>query len=121
MPVVDQLGAGVDGRALRIRSQYAPDGVRTQVFTLGAGLKLTAASAGAALVGIAADAPAAALLTAIAGLLLAAALLHALAVPRGPGRTARAGSTAPAGPTGPTGPSEGSATTAAGRQTPEGP
>uniref|UniRef100_A0AAU2JKN7 MFS transporter n=1 Tax=Streptomyces sp. NBC_00049 TaxID=2903617 RepID=A0AAU2JKN7_9ACTN len=63
---------------LRIRSEYAPDAVRTQVFTLGAGLKLTAASAGAALVGFAAEAPAWMLLTGIAGLQLAAALLHVL-------------------------------------------
>lgn len=54
------------------------------MFTLGAGLKLTAASVGAALVGLAADAPAAALLTGIAALLLAAALLHLLMAPRGP-------------------------------------
>ncbi|MEU3725143.1 MFS transporter, partial [Streptomyces sp. NPDC031705] len=33
---------------LRIRSEHAPAGVRAQVFTLGAGLKVTAASAGAA-------------------------------------------------------------------------
>ncbi|MFD9261767.1 hypothetical protein ACFVZQ_25305, partial [Streptomyces sp. NPDC059538] len=115
---------------LRIRSEHAPEGARTQVFTLGAGLKLTAASAGAALVGIAADAPAAALLTGIAALLLTAALLHALTSARGPARPARAGSAATAGtagaagaagPAGSTGPSGGSATTAAGRRTPEGP
>ncbi|MFJ6051467.1 MFS transporter [Streptomyces sp. NPDC092307] len=100
---------------LRIRARYAPEEVRTQVFTLGAGLKLTAASAGAALVGLAADAPAAALLTGIAGLLLAAALLHTLTVPRESGRTA--GTVA----AGATEPSAGSATTAAGPRTPEGP
>ncbi|MFE5860431.1 MFS transporter [Streptomyces virginiae] len=100
---------------LRIRARYAPDGVRTQVFTLGAGLKLTAASAGAALVGIAADAPAAALLTGIAGLLLAAALLHALTVPREPAGAAGAEVA------GPTEPSAGSATASAGPRTPEGP
>ncbi|PWK69357.1 hypothetical protein BCL76_10673 [Streptomyces sp. CG 926] len=100
---------------LRIRARYAPEGVRTQVFTLGAGLKLTAASAGAALVGLAADAPAAALLAGIAGLLLAAALLHTLTVPRESGRTA---GTVTAGATEP---SAGSATTAAGPRTPEGP
>lgn len=100
---------------LRIRAQYAPDGVRTQVFTLGAGLKVTAASTGAALVGIVAYAPAAALLTGIAGLLLASALLHALTAvrePGRPGRPVRAGATEP---------SAGSATTAAGPRTPEGP
>ncbi|WP_037883443.1 MULTISPECIES: MFS transporter [unclassified Streptomyces] len=117
--VVFALAGVCDGplltATLRIRARYAPDGVRTQVFTLGAGLKLTAASAGAALVGLAADAPAAALLTGIAGLLLAAALLHTLTVPREPGRTA---GTEPAGATEP---SAGSATTAAGPRTPEGP
>lgn len=95
---------------LRIRSEYAPDAVRTQVFTLGAGLKLTAASAGAALVGLAADAPAWTLVTGIAGFQLAAALLHALASPRRPAPAAAA-----------TGPSAGSATAPAGRRTPGGP
>ncbi|MFD3719196.1 MFS transporter [Streptomyces sp. NPDC058674] len=94
---------------LRIRSEHAPDAVRTQVFTLGAGLKLTAASAGAALVGIAADAPAWTLLTGIAGLQLAAALLHALVAARGPV------------PGSVTGPSAASATAPAGRRNPGGP
>lgn len=98
---------------LRIRSEYAPDEVRTQVFTLGAGLKLTAASAGAALVGVAADAPAWTLLTGIAGLQLAAALLHALTAARRPGPS-------PAPPP-VTEPPEASATTPAGRRTPGGP
>ncbi|MFD3675876.1 MFS transporter [Streptomyces sp. NPDC058613] len=95
---------------LRIRSEYAPDGARTQVFTLGAGLKLTAASAGAALVGFAADAPARTLMTGIAGFQLAAALLHVLASAR-----------RPAPPDAATGPSAGSATAPAGRRTPGGP
>ncbi|MER5873307.1 MFS transporter [Streptomyces sp. NPDC002044] len=95
---------------LRIRSEYAPDGARTQVFTLGAGLKLTAASAGAALVGFAADAPAWALMTGIAGFQLAAALLHVLASARRPAPPAAA-----------TRPSAGSATAPAGRRTPGGP
>ncbi|MGW7435109.1 MFS transporter [Streptomyces sp. NPDC054849] len=95
---------------LRIRSESAPEGVRTQVFTLGAGLKLTAASVGAALVGLAADAPAAALLTGIAALLLASALLHVLVAPRGPRPAADAA----------TAPSAASATAAAGRRTPGG-
>ncbi|MFD7555789.1 MFS transporter [Streptomyces sp. NPDC059835] len=90
---------------LRIRAEYAPDGVRTQVFTLGAGLKMTAASAGAALVGLAADAPAGLLLTGIAGLQFAAALVHVLTVGRGP---------APTGAV--TEPSAGFATTPTGRR-----
>ncbi|MFG2750518.1 MFS transporter [Streptomyces xanthophaeus] len=95
---------------LRIRSEHAPAGARAQVFTLGAGLKLTAASAGAALVGLAADAPARVLLAGIAVLQLAAALLHVLV-------TARGGSV----PEGVTAPSEGYATAPAGRRSPGGP
>ncbi|MFE2141633.1 MFS transporter [Streptomyces sp. NPDC059456] len=94
---------------LRIRSEYAPDAVRTQVFTLGAGLKLTAASVGAALVGLAADAPPQALLAGIAVLILAAAVLHVV--------VARPGA-APADEAAATGPSAGSATAPAGRRTP---
>ncbi|KOU56554.1 hypothetical protein ADK55_13240 [Streptomyces sp. WM4235] len=94
---------------LRIRSDHAPDGVRTQVFTLGAGLKLTAASAGAALVGFAADAPPWTLLLGIAGLQAAAALLYAALV-RGPvppeavTAPSAASATAPTGPPTPGGP-----------------
>ncbi|MCX4694885.1 MFS transporter [Streptomyces sp. NBC_01408] len=94
---------------LRIRSEHAPTGARTQVFTLGAGLKLTAAAAGAALVGFAADAPARTLLAGIAGLQLAAALLHALVTVRG------------AAPQAATGTSEACATAPAGRRSPGGP
>lgn len=97
---------------LRIRSEHAPDGVRTQVFTLGAGLKMTAASAGAALVGLAADAPAGLLLIGIAGLQFAAALVHVLAA-------GRARPTAEAAIA--TGPSAGFAATPAGRRSPEAP
>ncbi|MFD3695451.1 MFS transporter [Streptomyces sp. NPDC058646] len=94
---------------LRIRSEYAPAGARTQVFTLGAGLKLTAASAGAALVGFAAAAPPRALLAAIAGLQLAAALLHAGSTVRG------------SAPRAATGPSEAPSTAPAGRRSRGGP
>ncbi|MFD6186177.1 MFS transporter [Streptomyces goshikiensis] len=101
---------------LRIRSEYAPEAVRTQVFTLGAGLKLTAASAGAALVGLTADAPAQVLLGGIAALQLAAALLHGTLaarrpVPAAPGLAAGAA----------TAPSAGSATAPAGRRSPGAP
>ncbi|MEU6892713.1 MFS transporter [Streptomyces sp. NPDC046557] len=90
---------------LRIRSEYAPDAVRTQVFTLGAGLKLTAASAGAALVGLAAGAPPRTLLLGIAGLQAAAALLHLWLARPGPA-VAAAAVTGPSGAsaTAPTGP-----------------
>ncbi|MFF2193077.1 MFS transporter [Streptomyces sp. NPDC058157] len=95
---------------LRIRSEHAPGGVRAQVFTLGAGLKVTAASTGAALVGLAAAAPPWTLLLGIAVLQLAAAALHLLVAGRG--RVARVAAT---------GTSEGSATAPAGRRTPGGP
>ncbi|MEU2390901.1 MFS transporter [Streptomyces sp. NPDC007369] len=91
---------------LRIRADHAPDAVRTQVFTLGAGLKMTAASAGAALVGLAADAPPQLLLSGVAALVLASALLHLLVAPRATGAGAAAATGLPAG----------SATAAAGRR-----
>lgn len=64
---------------LQVRSQEAPAGTRTQVFTLGAGIKLTAASVGAASFTLVAGA-APALLVAVlaAGHLLAAAVGAAL-------------------------------------------
>ncbi|MEU2830728.1 MFS transporter [Streptomyces lavendulae] len=95
---------------LRIRSEHAPGAVRAQVFTLGAGLKVTAASTGAALVGLAAAAPPWTLLLGIAVLQLAAAALHLLVSARG-----RVGGV-PA-----TGRSAASATAPAGRRTPGGP
>ncbi|MGW3054983.1 MFS transporter [Streptomyces goshikiensis] len=101
---------------LRIRSECAPEAVRTQVFTLGAGLKLTAASAGAALVGLTADAPARVLLGGIAALQLAAALLHGALAARG---SVPAASGPPAGAA--TDPSAGSATAPAGRRSPGAP
>ncbi|MFK0253795.1 MFS transporter [Streptomyces sp. NPDC090445] len=96
---------------LRIRADHAPDAVRTQVFTLGAGLKLTAASVGAALVGLAAGAPPQLLLSGVAVLVLASALLHLLVSPRGAGAGAAAATGLPAG----------SATAAAGRRSPGAP
>lgn len=95
---------------LRIRSENAPAAVRPQVFTLGAGLKITAASTGAALVGLAAAAPPWTLLLGIAVLQLAGAALHALVAERGP---------VPA--EGVREPSEGSATAVAGPRTPGAP
>ncbi|MGW1770378.1 MFS transporter [Streptomyces sp. NPDC002104] len=101
---------------LRIRSEYAPDGTRTQVFTLGAGLKVTAASTGAALVGLAADVRPGFLVLAIAALQLAAALVHTVVTARGRVRET-AGDASPAA----TAPSAGSATTAAGPRPPGAP
>ncbi|WP_049575941.1 MFS transporter [Streptomyces sp. SBT349] len=67
------------GATLRIRAEYAPPGAEAHVFTLGAGLKITAAACGAALTGAATALPAPLLLTAIAAAhLAAAALLRAL-------------------------------------------
>ncbi|MGW4685079.1 MFS transporter [Streptomyces sp. NPDC004244] len=93
---------------LRVRADRAPEAVRAQVFTLGAGLKVTAASAGAALVGLAADVPPQLLLSAVAVLVLASALLHLLLSPRGAG----------AGAATVTGPAAGSATAGTGRRSP---
>ncbi|MFJ9344067.1 MFS transporter [Streptomyces sp. NPDC101733] len=99
---------------LRIRSQYAPGAVRTQVFTLGAGLKLTAASAGAALVGLAAAAPPWTLVLGIAALQLVGAALHALT-------PARESVPAPGRAAGVRGSSAGSATARSGPPTPGAP
>ncbi|MBL1093746.1 MULTISPECIES: MFS transporter [Streptomyces] len=71
---------------LRIRAAHAPPRTRAQVFTLGAGLKFTAAAVGATLVGAAAALPPALLLAVIAGVQLAAAALNSLLRPRTSGR-----------------------------------
>jgi len=62
---------------LIVRDREAPPAVRTQVFTVGAGLKVTAAAGGAALAGAATGLGAGALLLAVAGSQLAAALAAA--------------------------------------------
>ncbi|MEU8783537.1 MFS transporter [Streptomyces sp. NPDC048637] len=73
---------------LRIRAAHAPPPVRAQVFTLGAGLKITAAACGATLIGVAAALPPPLLLLGIAAVHLAAALLYTLVRPRtGPSGT----------------------------------
>ncbi|MGG7571082.1 MFS transporter [Streptomyces sirii] len=66
----------------RIRAAFAPPGTRAQVFTLGAGLKITAAACGAGLVGAAAALPPPLLLLAVAAVQLGAALLYTLVRPR---------------------------------------
>ncbi|MFK0293975.1 MFS transporter [Streptomyces sp. NPDC090442] len=65
---------------LRIRADHAPTAVRAQVFTLGAGLKITAAACGAGLTGLATGLalPPSTLLLTIATLQIMAALLHTL-------------------------------------------
>ncbi|MFF4954790.1 MFS transporter [Streptomyces chattanoogensis] len=85
---------------LRIRADHAPPSARAQVFTLGAGLKISAASCGAALTGLAAALPPPLLLLGIAALQIAAALLYALlrpraAGPRGPVSAFTAGKSCP--------------------------
>ncbi|MGW1377923.1 MFS transporter [Streptomyces sp. NPDC002446] len=66
----------------RIRAGYAPPRTRAQVFTLGAGLKITAAACGATAVGAAAALPPPLLLLTIAAVQLGAALLYTLIRPR---------------------------------------
>ncbi|WP_407549476.1 MFS transporter [Streptomyces sp. Pv4-95] len=61
---------------LRIRAAHAPPATRAQVFTLGAGLKITAAACGATLAGLAAALPPAMLLLGIATLHIWAGLLY---------------------------------------------
>ncbi|MBO8193429.1 MFS transporter [Streptomyces oryzae] len=85
---------------LRLRADHAPDGARAQVFTLGAGLKLTSAALGTALVGTLAHLPAGALTLLVAALHLAAGvLLWAL----GPGPWAPGALAEAAGPSAPPG------------------
>ena len=67
---------GPFGSALFLsRTQYARPAVRTQVFTIGAGLKVTASALGAALIGFAAGLPAATQLLLVAGSPLLAGVL----------------------------------------------
>ncbi|MGK5449760.1 MFS transporter [Streptomyces radiopugnans] len=67
---------------LRIRADHSPPGVRAQVFTIGAGLKISAAACGSALAGAAAGLPPYLPLLGIAALQLAAAGVHLLVRPR---------------------------------------
>ncbi|MFG1991498.1 MFS transporter [Actinoplanes sp. NPDC048988] len=64
--VAGALGVPVSVAVFAVRDQEAPPEIRTQVFTLGAGVKVTAAAAGAALAGLAAPAGIVALLAGIA-------------------------------------------------------
>ncbi|MEU9037398.1 MFS transporter [Streptomyces sp. NPDC048352] len=63
---------------LRIRADHSPPRARTQVFTIGAGLKISAAAAGSALAALATVATAPWYLTGIAVLQAAAALVYVL-------------------------------------------
>lgn len=62
---------------LRLRAEHAPPNRRTQVFTIGAGLKISAAALGAALVGWAGSGSAARDLAAIAALQMMAVVVYA--------------------------------------------
>ncbi|WP_143736788.1 MFS transporter [Microbispora sp. GKU 823] len=74
---------------LRIRADHAPPRLRPQVFTLGAGLKITAASCGSAVAGLCAGLPAPLVLLGIAAVQVAAAVLYAIVrSPRTRGTTA---------------------------------
>ena len=70
------LFIGPFGSALFLsRTQYAAPAVRTQVFTIGAGLKVTASALGAALIGFAASLPVATQLLLVASSPLLAGIL----------------------------------------------
>ncbi|WP_067467573.1 MFS transporter [Actinomadura macra] len=73
---VGLLDAPLLTATLRLRADHAPPGTRPQVFTIGAGLKITAAAAGAALAGAMAGLAAPVLLLAIAALHGAAGILY---------------------------------------------
>jgi hypothetical protein len=70
---------------LTVRDREAPPAVRTQVFTIGAGLKVTAAAAGAALAGWATGLGAGVLLLAVAGSQVLAGAAAAAFLRRGRG------------------------------------
>jgi predicted MFS family arabinose efflux permease len=68
-----------------IRDREAPAGARTQVFTLGAGMKVTGAAAGAAIAGLVASVGSAALLAGVAAAQLLGAAVAWTLPRRGPG------------------------------------
>ncbi|MFJ9949796.1 MFS transporter [Kitasatospora sp. NPDC091207] len=72
---------------LRIRAEHAPARWRTQVFTIGAGLKISAAAGGSALGGLATASTAHWYVTGIAVLQAAGALLYTLVGRGAPGTT----------------------------------
>ncbi|MFC0032692.1 MFS transporter [Micromonospora chaiyaphumensis] len=77
------IGSPVIVALFAVRDREAPPAVRTQVFTLGAGIKVTAAAAGAAVAGLATSHGPAPLLAAIAACQLAGAGAGALLLPAG--------------------------------------
>nr|WP_275587117.1 MFS transporter [Micromonospora terminaliae] len=77
------IGSPVIVALFAVRDREAPPAVRTQVFTLGAGIKVTAAAAGAAVAGLATAHGPAPLLAAIAACQLVGAGAGALLLPAG--------------------------------------
>ena len=78
------LGAPVAVALFAVRDREAPAANRTQVFTLGGGLKVTGAAAGAAVAGLLAGHGATLLLLGIAACQIAGALTVLVLLPRGP-------------------------------------
>jgi hypothetical protein len=70
------------GALLTTRQVRAPDGLRSQIFTLGAGAKITATAAGAASAGAIAHASSPAQLIIVAAFPLLAGTVGSLRVPR---------------------------------------
>ncbi|SNY60509.1 MFS transporter [Paractinoplanes atraurantiacus] len=79
--IAGALGVPVSVAVFAVRDQESPPEIRTQVFTLGAGVKVTAAATGAAVAGLAAPAGVVALLAGIAVCQMLGALAVVL-VPR---------------------------------------
>ena len=86
--VAGLFSAPVTVALFTVRNREAPPGARTQVFTLGAGIKVTAAAAGAAVSGLAAGSGAAALLITIGLCQLLSAAVGAGLLRSGPRRRA---------------------------------
>jgi hypothetical protein len=86
--VSGMLGGPATGALLTVRDRHAPAGLRGQVFTLGAGAKITAAAGGAALAGTLASLPDPAQLLAVAAFPLLGGALGATLVSL-PARPAR--------------------------------
>jgi hypothetical protein len=97
------VSAPVFSSLLAVRDREAPPEARTQVFTIGAGLKVTAAAAGAAAAGLATGLGAGTLLLLVAACQVVAAATGALilrrrpALPASPGSRSYAATTAPSG------------------------
>jgi hypothetical protein len=101
--VAGLVSAPVFGSLLAVRDREAPKQARTQVFTIGAGLKVTAAAAGAAAAGIATGLGAGTLLLLVAACQVVAAATGALILRRRPGPPASPGLPSYAATTAPSG------------------